>query len=257
VGLIIPAGSILVPDPDTCLFVTVPSGFGISPENCAFSRIARPGQNANNDAFITQVQTPSLVPPQGLVNFAYLPGSNTGNNDDSSITYFGEITLAHDWTENLLSKIAYSRSDNGVSSLGSSTVADRAYFETTWQASRRLNLGVRADWVQRKSANELVNTFRVVDPNQPITMNPATLQSQSGVAYTGALLSVATNNAVDTTYYSASARAAYRATRRLTLSARITYQKQDTNNQSTTSDSDFGDFIAFVGFRYDLDPIKF
>ncbi len=258
-GQIIPAGSLLVPDEDTCMFVTVSSATGLTPASCPYSRIARPGQNANNDAFIAAVQSQIIAPDPtmagGLVNFTFPPGADSGTTDDSSITYFGEVSLTHNWSAKLLSSLAYSRSDSAATSLGSSTVADRVTFETKWEASRKLSLALRADWLQRKSANDLSNTFRLVNPMTNVTAMAS--ESGRGVAYTGGLFDTTTDNAIDTTYYSASARAQYRLTRRVTLSARLTYQKQDTNNASTTSNSNFGDFIGFVGVRYDLDPLHF
>jgi hypothetical protein len=41
------------------------------------------------------------------------------------------------------------------------------------------------------------------------------------------------------------------------VSARLTYQNQDDNSASRTASSDFGDFVGFVGFRFELDPFHF
>ncbi len=158
-------------------------------------------------------------------------GPNPGRTKDTSLTFFGEASLSHNWTQTLSSFLSYNRSDSSASSLGSSTVADRVTFLTDWNPNQKLNFTLRGDWVQRKSAN---------DVTQASVSGPDT-----------------TDRAVDTTYYSASARAAYRASRRITLSARLTYQKQDNNGASISNTSDFGDFIAFLGFRYELDPFHF
>ncbi len=156
---------------------------------------------------------------------------NPGRTKDTSVTFFGEASLSHDWTQTLSSFLSYNRTDGSASSLGSSTVADSVTFLTNWDPIRKLDITLRGDWVQRKSANDI------------------TQASRSGLD--------TTDRAVDTTYYSASARAGYRASQRITLSARLTYQKQDNNGASVSNTSDFGDFIAFLGFRYEFDPFHF
>jgi hypothetical protein len=158
-------------------------------------------------------------------------GQDAGSTKDTSLTYFGEASFSHAWAEKLRSVLSYNRSDSSASSLGSSTVADRATFLTKWDPMRRLNLTLRGDWVQRKSTNDL---------REPSLSGGNT-----------------TDRAVDTTYYSASVRAAYSASRRITLSARLTYQKQENEGESISSSSDFGDFIVFLGFRYEFDPFHF
>ena len=115
-------------------------------------------------------------------------------------------------------------------------MADRVSFRTDWSPSARWHLTLRGDWVQRKSANDITSA----------AFNSA-----------GMPVPTTSDRAVDTTYYSASMRAAYRASRRVTVSARLTYQNQDDNSASRTASSDFGDFIGFVGFRFELDPFHF
>lgn len=247
IGSMIPAGSLLVPD--TCPFTELPSGFEINPSNCAFSRVAFPGVD---DAFIGDIQT-------GSVNFAFLPGEDPGSTSDSTLTYFGEFSLSHSWTAKLSSSLEYSRSDSSASSLGSATVADRVTFHTRWKPSQKLNLSLRADWVQRKSANEISNTFRTVSLLTQDGLNPCPTPAipSCAVGYSGGLRATTDDNSVDTTYYGVSALASYRYSRRTTLSARLTFQKQDTTSASTSSSSDFGDVVVFLGLRYEFDPFHF
>ena len=179
----------------------------------------------------TNQDAPDPVPLRLLV-IVPIGGQNPGRTKDSSVTFFGEASLSHSWTSNLSSHLSYNRSDSSASSLGSSTVADRVSFLTDWSPSARWNLTLRGDWVQRKSANDITSA-----------------SFSAGVT--------TSDRAVDTTYYSASLRAAYRASRRVTVSARLTYQNQDDNSASRTASSDFGDFIGFVGFRYEFDPFHF
>jgi hypothetical protein len=162
------------------------------------------------------------------------PGQNPGKTKDSSVTFFGEASLSHSWTPDLSSRLSYNRSDSSASSLGSNSVADRVSFLTDWNPSARWNLTLRGDWVQRKSSNDI--TSASFSASDPVTTS---------------------DRAVDTTYYSASLRAAYRASRRVTVTARLTYQNQDDNSASRTASSDFGDFVGFVGFRFELDPFHF
>lgn len=252
-GLIIPAGSILVPDQATCPTpLMVSSEFGLSPATCPFSRIASPGTDLDQTRFIDAVKSTSI-------NFAFPPGTNPGSTDGSTITFFGAVSLSHQWTANLSSSLEYSRSDSSVSSLGSSTVADRVTFDTTWNPNRKLNLIIRAGWVQRKSANEITNSFRntTVQEVPPLSGDPLTGDEFEAVAYTKDLDARTAGDSIDTTYYSVSGQAAYRVSRHVTLSARLTYQRQDAKSASTSSISNFGDVIALLGVRYDLDRIHF
>ena len=65
------------------------------------------------------------------------------------------------------------------------------------------------------------------------------------------------DDSIDTEYWSVSGRAAYRVSRRGTVSLRVTYQHQDTNRAASTTNSTFENVLAIVGFRYDLDPFHF
>lgn len=252
-GAEISAGSILVPTEDCFSMIQpvpvldlrfVSSAFPISPANCSFSRIATPDVDDDQDAFIGTVRSDE-------VDFFFPPGVDSGKTTGSTITFFGEVSLSHSWTEKLTSSFSYSRSDSAASSLGSSTIADRVSFQTNWEPTSRLSVDFRADWIQRKSSNEITNSFREVE------FSPVPDANFAAVGYTGVLATSTTDNAVDTSYYRASVRAEYQFTRRMTLSARLTYQKQDTSRASTSANSDFGDLIAHFGVRYALDPFHF
>jgi hypothetical protein len=108
---------------------------------------------------------------------------------------------------------------------------------------------VRGDWLQRKSANDITNTYLVIAGTD--------FGFTNDVITSTALVTGTTNNSVDTEYWRVSGRAAYRTSRRSTVSLRASYQHQDTNRGTTRSNSSFENVIVILGFRYDLDPFHF
>ena len=176
--------------------------------------------------------------------------SGNGGGSDTDVTAFGEASISHHWFPELSSRASYIRSDSGVTSLGSSTVSDHALLETVWTPTRRWDLQVRGDWLQRKSANDITNTFVVIaDPGTNFA------GFVNDVVTSESLVASKTNDAVDTEYWRVSGRAAYRTSRRSTVSLRASYQHQDTDRGSSRSNSSFENVIVILGFRYDLDSL--
>lgn len=176
---------------------------------------------------------------------------DSGGGSDTDVTAFGEISISHNWFSDLSSRASYTRSDAGATSLGSSTVSDHAMVETVWNPTRRWDLQVRGDWLQRKSATDTSNSFIVIDTDMPPVPGAMGIVSSTG------LVADTFDDSVDTTYWRISGRAAYRTSRRSTVTLRASYQNQDTHRGASRENSNFENVIVILGFRYDLDPFHF
>jgi hypothetical protein len=208
--------------------------------NCSFNVVV----DWNNPAFQA---TADDISSAGTVNLNFVSGN--GGGSDTRVTAFAEVSISHNWFSELSSRASYIRSDAGATSLGSSTISDHVTVETTWNPTRRWDLKVRGDWLQRESANDISNTHLVIAgtdfgfANQVITST--------------ALVTGTTNDSVDTEYWRVSGRAAYRTSRRSTVTLRASYQHQDTHRSSSRNNSSFENVLVILGFRYDLDPFHF
>ncbi len=178
-----------------------------------------------------------------------LLSSDAGDDSDTRIAVFAEVMLSHNWTPKLKTTASYTRSDSGVSSLGANTIADRVTLVNFWTPTQRWNLSVRGDWLQRESSNDVTNTFGAIEPG--------VVAGADVVQFTGSLLAESFDDSVDTEYWSVSGRAAYRVSRRGTVTLRVTYQNQDSKRASTSTNSSFENVLASLGFRYDFDPFHF
>jgi hypothetical protein len=246
------AGSVLVPEDTTCLMGTVDGTPVFSASNCGFNVVI--------DSVGTYAATVTDI--TGAVPFApvFSDGSN-GSNNDTRVTLFGEVSLTHHWLPELESRVSYSRSDYSASSLGSSTIADRVTVINVWTPARRWDFSVRGDWLQRKSSNETSQTFQAIVGDDMLTDLPVCgggpCSAIESIIENESLISKKFDDSIDTEYWSVSGRAAYRVSRRGTVSLRVTYQHQDTNRAASRTNSTFENVLAIVGFRYDLDPFHF
>jgi hypothetical protein len=248
------SGSVLVPEDDTCLMGTVEGQTVFSNSNCGFNVVI------NNDGLgpstlpDTYQATADAIIAAGKITPTFLDGSD-GSSSDTRLTVFGEVSLTHHWLPELTSSVSYSRSDFAASSLGASTIADRVTVSNVWTPARRWDFRVRGDWLQRKSSNEISQTFGAIEGDPTLPGLPG-LDIDSIVMSTG-LVSSKFDDSIDTTYWSVSGRAAYRVSRRGTVSLRATYQYQDTDRAASTTNSTFKNVLVILGFRYDLDPFHF
>jgi len=184
----------------------------------------------------------------GRINLNYVSGN--GAESETRVTAFGEAGISHHWFPELSSRASYSRSDSGATSLGSSTIADQVLVETTWTPTRRLDLQVRGDWLQRKSATDISNTYLVINGTDAGGFGYNVITSS-------ALITSTNNDAIDTEYWRVTGRVAYRTSRRSTVTLRASYQHQDTHRGTSRTNSSFDNVLVFLGFRYDLDPFHF
>jgi hypothetical protein len=243
--------SVLVPQADSpgCLSGMVDGEIVFDRSNCPFNVIVDsdggPNAVAGWDTLANTIATTEIP-------FSYLPGFGDGGGSDAQVTAFGEASISHHWFSELSSRASYVRSDSGATSLGSSTVSDHALLETTWTPTRRLDLQVRGDWLRRKSATDTSNTFVEIEDTNfggPTDVDVA--------INTGGLVSDTFHSTVDTEYWRVSGRAAYRTSRRSSVSLRASYQYQDTDRGSSRGHSSFKNVLVILGFRYDFDPFHF
>jgi hypothetical protein len=250
-------GSVLVPGSADCLKGSVVDSSGVqqtvfSNSNCGFNVVINNDGSGPSTLPDTYQATADAIIAANKTTPSFLDGSD-GSSSDTRLTVFGEVSLTHHWLPELTSSVSYSRSDYSASSLGASTIADRVTVLNVWTPVRRWDFRVRGDWLQRKSSNEISQTFQVIAPADPASeLPPAT-----SIIESTDLISSKFDESIDTTYWSVSGRAAYRVSRRGTVSLRATYQHQDTDRAASTTNSTFKNVRVILGFRYDLDPFHF
>jgi hypothetical protein len=230
--------SVLIPEDGDCLMGMVGGQTVFQRSNCSYNVVV------DSDDFAGLATT---IENGGRVNLNFVSG-NSGESE-TRVTAFGEAGISHQWFPELSSRASYTRSDSGATSLGSSTISDRVMVQTTWTPTRRWDLQVRGDWLQRKSANDITNTYVVIAGTD--------FGFANNVITSTALVTGTTNESVDTEYWRVSGRIAYRTSRRSTVSLRASYQDQDTTRGNTRTNSSFKNVLVFLGFRYDLDPFHF
>jgi hypothetical protein len=240
------ANSVLIPEDMTCLEGMVGGERVFDRSNCSFNVVVDsagilggiPGSVADT------------IRDAPMITLNYLSGD--GGGTDTEVTAFGEVSISHHWIPELSSRASYIRSDAGATSLGSSTVSDRAMLETTWTPTRRWDLQVRGDWLRRKSATDTSNTFVVIAADvPPVAGSPSPIVSNTS------LVAQTFDDTIDTEYWRVSGRAAYRTSRRSTVTLRASYQHQDTDRGASRNNSSFENVLVILGFRYDLDPFHF
>ena len=231
--------SVLIPEMTSCQSSAVGGLTVFDRSNCSYSVIVDSTTDPATANTISTTTTP----------LAYV--GDSGGGTDTEVTAFGEISIPHRWFSELSSRASYTRSEAGATSLGSSTISDHAMFETVWNPTRRWDLKVRGDWLQRKSATDTSNTFVVIGTDMPPIAGAMDIVSSTG------LVANTIDDSVDTEYWRASGRAAYRTSRRSTITLRVSYQHQDTHRASSRNNSTFENVLVILGFRYDLDPFHF
>jgi hypothetical protein len=234
------SGSVLIPEDGKCRTQMVGGQTVFDRSACSFNVVV----DVDDPAYTAIANS---IANAGRVNLNYVSGN--GGGSDTRVTAFGEVSLSHHWFPELSSSASYIRSDSGATSLGSSTILDRVTVKTTWTPTRRWDLQVRGDWLQRKSSNDISNTYLVIDGTN--------LGASNLVTTSTALTTSTTNEAVDTEYWRVSGRIAYRTSRRSTVTLRASYHDQDTDRATTRTNSSFKNVLVFLGFRYDLDPFHF
>jgi hypothetical protein len=236
-------GSVLIPEDEKCRTQMVGGETVFDRSACSFNVVV---DAAHDDEDIRDLAV--LIANAGRVNLNYVSGN--GGGSDTRVTAFGEVSISHHWFPELSSSASYIRSDSGATSLGTSTILDRVTVKTTWTPTRRWDLQLRGDWLQRKSSTDISNAYLVIDRTDV-----------GGFGYdivtSTALTTSTTNEAVDTEYWRVSGRIAYRTSRRSTVTLRASYHDQDTDRATTRTNSSFKNVLVFLGFRYDLDPFHF
>jgi len=239
---VIPAGSVVVPNPIEC---NSPN-FGVTTlftgEDCFNSLVLRndPSIPSEYDAIDDILKSETSVVVQG---------SNRGT-DDSSFSLFGEVTLVHNWTPNLYSQLSYNRSQSAAAGLGATAIADSVSFFTQWLPSPLWDVSMRASYVKRKSPTDLSRTFLQV------TRDPDPMSDTAGlVQLNGFSTYFEDSKVVDTNRVDVAVRAARRLTQHITVSGRLGYGYQSSVDASQYL-ADFSDFTAMLGFKYDFDPFQ-
>jgi hypothetical protein len=241
----VPQGSVLVPDPQSCNSLTPAVIDLLEGSGCERRRVLR---FDSTDAGNTQSENNAVLSLiQSEVREVEVVGSTSGS-DGAKVTLFGDVTLSHIWTPNLVSTAAYNRSQSTAAGQGVGTIADSVSIGTSWRPTPLWNLSIRGSYVKRKSPNGLSQQFYVVEPT--------TLGSVELVMRNGEGRFVDVSDSVDTQRFAVGLRAARRITRRLTAAGRADWSKQTATN-SSRNPNNFGVFTIYMGIQYDFDPLRF
>jgi len=236
------ANSVVIPEDTDCLKGMVGGETVFDRSNCSFNVVV-------DSTALPLLSAEIRNAPR--VNLDFVSGD--GGGSDTRVTAFGEFSISHHWFAELSSRASFTRSDSAVNSLGSSTVSNHAMLETAWTPTRRWDLQVRGDWLQRKSATDSSNTFVVIGTDT----NIGGLGPHSPIISSTGLIANTFKQTVDTEYWRVSGRAAYRTSRRSTVSLRASYQHQETDRGASRGNATFENVLVILGFRYDLDPFHF
>jgi hypothetical protein len=229
----VPAGSVIVPDPEECN-----NNYVIMADHCVLRDILLNDPDVADEDADTVRDAPLI--PLNVIN------SNAGASG-YKFTIFAEAKLTQRWTPTLLSSLEYSRRDATASAQGSGTVQDLVSFVTAWQPTERWDLSLRGTYLRRNSPSKVSQILPGVVPWDG---------SAPYVTLSGDALYLDTSNVVDTERWSVYGRIARRVTRRTTMTLRLSYSDQQTKRSDRNPDN-FHDFMALVGVRYDFDPIRF
>jgi len=234
------AGSVLIPEGTNakCFNAMVNGQTVFDRSNCSYNVVV---DSTTYGALANTIMN------AGTVNLNYI-GSNSGESD-TRVTGFGEVSISHNWIPELSSSAGFTRSDSGATSLGASTIENRVMVETTWMPTRRWDLQLRGDWLKRKSATPITNTYLVIDGTPSGFALPLVTST--------ALVANKTSTSINTDYWRVSGRIAYRTSRRSTVTLRASYQHQDTVRGDSRENASFDNVLVYLGFRYDLDPFHF
>jgi hypothetical protein len=238
----IEAGSIVVSQLAGC--PTVTPGQPIFPGSgqiCPISQ-ANPGillEGVSDAALVTAAQT-------NIVATNLFPV----DEDDTTLTAFGEAVIAKHWTETLHTALRYNRTQGGASGLGGAVVSDAVSLANTWDFAERWQIAVRGDWVMRESVSDVTQQFVGADPFVVGFTNVIP-------AGTGELLTVTGNDSViETIRYGAAGRLTHRFTRNTSAWFQLTYNEQTSDGGTLGDPSDFSNTLAAIGVRHVFEPIK-
>jgi hypothetical protein len=172
------------------------------------------------------------------------------DEDDDSITAFGEAVIAKHWTETLHSALKYTRTQGGASGLGGAVVSDAVSLANTWDLAERWQVAVRGDWVMRESVSEVTQQFVAAgDPGIPgFALTPA--------GAVGLVTVTGNDSTIDTIRYGVAGRLTHRFTRNTSAWLQLTYNEQTSEGGSLGNPSDFTNVLGAIGVRHVFEPIK-
>ena len=173
-------------------------------------------------------------------------------DDDSSVDFFGEATIAKHWSENLHTALRYRRTQGGASGLGGTVVRDTVNLSNTWDMTDRWQLALRGDWSLRQSVTESTSQFLVAADPGIAGFDPAL--TPAGAQRLITVRGDATD--VDTMRYGVAGRITHLISRNTSAWVQLTYNQQDSDSGTLGNDSDFENFLGAFGVRHEFEPIK-
>lgn len=167
--------------------------------------------------------------------------------DDSSTTYFADVSLTKDW-ERFQGALSYRRSEDRSTGLGA--VSDIFSASLRWQATRRFNARLTTSYQIREQATEgLVLVSEVSNQPTPVPAFPLAAQTQAV-----RIESVGSDASMDVMV--ATLRLDYALTRRSTLYSTMVYREETFDGEALFA-RDLERFAIAIGIQYAFDPFDF
>ena len=222
---------------------------------CPFLDPADPDDTTYIPASGCSVDLNALIPVQeGTPEYAALfteevDLQNQGDIDESddTVDVFAQVVLTSNWTPDLSSTLAYRRKQGTASGLGGTVISDSVSGAVNWNFRQRWGFTGSASWVNRESVADVPEFFRLAGPSGIIG---------GAAGYTGEQLVLATSSQrVEVEMWNVSARLSNQIFRKTRVFGQVTYTDQDAKSNSIGGQSNFEDWLVFVGVRHEFEPI--
>jgi hypothetical protein len=196
---------------------------------------------------------PVTDPIAGTVSNAVtgVSNNNASGKDDSDFTGLVDATLSHHWTPTLATALRYARQQGDASGLGGTVIEDAFSLSNTWEFAERWQLAFRGDFVHRKSAFDLAQTYDVVAGTVPAgCVGCIPFAGRTGVAFNSK-----TGVEIDTDSWAVAGRITHQLFRTTSIYVQARYSEQNSDSNSLGVASDFENFLATFGVRHVFEPI--
>jgi hypothetical protein len=189
---------------------------------------------------LTDAERNALQP----VNSAIFPFVGTvPSADDSSFTYFADVSLVKNW-ERVTGEVAYQRREDQSSGFGA--VSDVYYGSLRWQITRRLSAKVLGSYERREQATEGITFVQQVS-NQPIFGYPGAARTNGVVAEL-----IESNSGIDVIL--ANLQVAYQLSPRSEVYTNFLWRDEQSDSDSPFV-RDMQRLQIVIGFNIFFDPI--
>jgi len=248
-----PDGSPVAVGPDSLLvssFATQGVGGGVP--NCASvnGRAVAVGCHPN---IIINSYTDLNTVVNVLNDIKTMTNINAHGTRDTTVTGFVEAGLSQRWAPHLTSALRYTRSQGSAAGAGGTVIDDAVSLSNLWDFAERWQLSVRGDYVRRKSAFSINQTFDEVLGNSspdPFPAGHVAIATRTGTSFNSSQhVEIATES------WSVAGRITHQLFKTTSLYAQFRYSEQTSGSNTLGSNSDFTNFLATFGVRHVFEPI--